>query len=332
MPHRKSLVMLSMALTQLQQLISTPDLAFAEQVALLETISAMSSSGEVLAACVQLIRQHGMAVPGLPEAATDIVGTGADGSNSFNVSTTAAFVIAGADIPVAKHGNRSVSSLSGSFDCLQALQVQVPETPAAVLQQLQKQGISFLFAPFFYPGMARLAPVRKALAARGKKNIFQLLGPLLHPGRVRYQVLGVYDANLMRPMAEAMQILGIRQGAVVHSSGMDELSLLGNNQILLVNQAGIRPFKLEIADYGFSACQACDLNGGGPSENGHILEQILQGNLPGPKTDTVIINAALALYLHHDNFADCLQSAQAAIQSGAALDKLNLLRKQHGFS
>ncbi|MDO8953839.1 MAG: anthranilate phosphoribosyltransferase [Gammaproteobacteria bacterium] len=309
----------------LEKLINDPAMPLSDQIERLREIFDARLTGQALADYVKCVRKNGHRLNDLPESATDIVGTGADGSNSFNVSTTAAFVMAGAGIIVAKHGNRSTSSLSGSFDCLQALKVNIPTHSHAVIEQINQHSISFLFAPFFYPSLAPIAPARKALAALGEKNIFQLLGPLLHPGKIKYQVLGVYDAKLMPVMAEAMQILGITQGAVVHSEGLDELSLVGNNQILLVDK-NLHSMDINPIDFGLKACKADDLSGGDAGHNAVILESILRNELPGPKTDTVLLNAALGLYLHNGNFIESFDRARQSIESGAALKKLQALR------
>lgn len=256
----------------------------------------------------------------------DTCGTGGDGKNTFNVSTTVAFVLAGAGLAVAKHGNRGVSSSCGSADVLIALGVEVDLQPQAVEQTINETGIGFLFAPVFHQAMKYAAKPRKEL---GFRTVFNLLGPLTNPAQASRQLLGVYEPELTAKAAEALVSLGVQRAMVVHSyDGMDEISTAAPTHVSEVNGGNIRHYVLNPADYGFTAPEASAYRGGQPEENAAIVLDILRGE-PGPQRDIVLLNAAAALVVG-DKAADIregLALAASSLDSGAAMSKLEALRQ-----
>ena len=205
----------------------------------------------------------------------DTCGTGGDGAGTFNISTTVAFVLAGAGVKVAKHGNRGVSSKSGSADVLQALGVEVELAPAAVAKCIEETGIGFLFAPQFHMAMRHAAKTRREL---GFRTVFNLLGPLTNPAGAEYQLLGVYQRSLTRVVGEALAALGAKRAMVVHSlDGLDELSTAAPNQVTEVVEGKVNSYLLDAADLGFASAKIEDYIGGTPVENAVITEAILRG-------------------------------------------------------
>lgn len=256
----------------------------------------------------------------------DTCGTGGDGAHTFNISTTAAFVVAGAGVPVAKHGNRSVSSRCGSADLLEALQVNVDLEPAAVEACLGRLGIAFLFAPVFHGAMKHAATPRREI---GIRTVFNLLGPLANPAGAAAQVVGVYSAELVAKLARVLARLGTRRSFVVHGyGGVDEISLAGPALVCEVNGQEIKEYSVDPADYGLARAPVEALKGGAPEENAAITLEILRG-AAGPRRDAVLINAALALLAAGaaGSLADGLQKAARSIDEGAALARLNDLRE-----
>lgn len=256
----------------------------------------------------------------------DTCGTGGDGKNTFNVSTTVAFVLAGAGLAVAKHGNRGVSSSCGSADVLIALGVEVDLQPQAVEQTINETGIGFLFAPVFHQAMKYAAKPRKEL---GFRTVFNLLGPLTNPAQASRQLLGVYEPELTAKAAEALVNLGVKRAMVVHSyDGMDEISTAAPTHVSEVNGENIRHYVINPADYGFAVPEENAYRGGQPEQNAAIVLGVLRGQ-PGPQRDIVLLNAAAALVVG-DKAADIregLTLAAASLDSGAALGKLEALRQ-----
>jgi len=255
----------------------------------------------------------------------DTCGTGGDGSNSFNISTTTAFVISGAGVKVAKHGNGSISSKCGSADVLKALGVCMYNSPDVIKQQLDEIGISFLFAPSVHPKMKNVMFTRKAMMI---PTIFNLIGPLCNPMALDSQVIGVHSDYLVPIMAEAMVKLGIKNGAVVHGHGkIDELSLQGDNVINVIKDGQIESIAINGCQLGFSATSNETLESHTLDENVSILRGILKGDLTCGKRDIVLLNAALGLYV--SNNADSLETglamAKESIDSGRAYEKLTQL-------
>lgn len=246
---------------------------------------------EVLGMALRLLEQ---CLPlNLPDQCMDIVGTGGDGSLSINISTGAALLTAACGIPVAKHGNRAVSSRSGSADVLEALGIQIDLAPSQVLESIQKVGIGFIFAQKYHPALKAVSPVRKAL---GIPTLFNLLGPLIHPGRVKFAIIGVGQEQYVSTMAHCVQKLGFERALVFHGNGLDELTTLGITQAIDVRTDQMREIRFDPESFGFSLCQKKDLEGGSPQENAEILKETLAGK-NGPLADTLVLNAGVALWL-----------------------------------
>ncbi len=255
----------------------------------------------------------------------DTCGTGGDGAHTFNISTTVAFVVAGAGVPVAKHGNRSVSSQSGSADVLSALGVKIDLTPEQVGACIDAIGIGFLFAPLFHPAMKHAVQPRREL---GVRTLFNVLGPLTNPADAAQQLVGVYDAALTEPLAHVLNGLGARAAFVVHGAGgLDELSTAGINRVSELRDGTVRTYTLDPRELGFPPCEPSALRGGDPQTNAAITRRILSGAEEGAKRDTVLLNAAAALVAGGaaDSLEDGVRLASESLHSGAALAKLEAL-------
>jgi anthranilate phosphoribosyltransferase len=253
----------------------------------------------------------------------DTAGTGGDGSHSFNISTAAAFVIAGAGRKVAKHGNRAASSRCGSADVLSALGVSMDLTPEQVGKCIDEVGIGFMFAPKFHPAMKHAIGPRREL---GQRTIFNVLGPLTNPAGATHQLIGVYDPALTQPLAEVLGELGSEGAFVVHShDGMDELTTGGPNRVSHLKDGSVSTYELNAADYGLRAACEEDMSGGDPEDNTRKMRALLSGEDKGPCRDVVLFNAAAALSLTTDDFGTALDEATRSLESGAALQKLDAL-------
>lgn len=286
-------------------------------------ITAMRMKGETIdeiTACAMIMRKYGVKLRHDADV-LDIVGTGGDQAYTFNISTVSSFVISAAGVPVAKHGNRSVSSKCGSADVLEALGVKIDIPVSKSEKILREIGICFMFAPYYHSSMKYAAPVRKEL---GVRTIFNILGPLASPANANYQLLGVYDENLVEPLARVLSNLGVKKAMVVHGhDGLDEISLTTSSTVCEVNNGRINSFFLDPRQYGFSYCRPEDLTGGGPEENAEIARRILSGE-KGPKRDIVLLNSAVCLYMFYDNITlrECVKMAADIIDSGRAMEKL----------
>lgn len=253
----------------------------------------------------------------------DTAGTGGDGAHTFNVSTAAAFVIAGAGRKVAKHGNRAASSRCGSADVLAALGVNLDLSAEQVAYCIQQVGIGFLFAPKFHPAMKHAIGPRRELGAR---TIFNLLGPLTNPAGATHQLIGVYDGQLTHTIAEVLAALGGQAAFVVHGAGgLDELTTGGINRISHLCNGRVVTYDLDPVGLGLRRAQPDALRGGDPTENAAILRAILAGEDRSPRRDVTLLNAAAALAVGHGDLLEGLREAERALDSGAALDKLNAL-------
>jgi anthranilate phosphoribosyltransferase len=264
----------------------------------------------------------------LPALLMDVCGTGGDGIGTFNISTTVAFVVAGAGsgVGVAKHGNRSVSSRSGSADVLEALGVRTDLDPPAVLSQLARSGFGFFFAPKFHPAFRQVGPVRKAM---GVRTVFNLLGPLVNPARVKRQVMGIYDAEALRAVAMALRDTGTEEAMVFCSEdGLDELSLTGPTHVIHVKGGELRSFGLLPEDAGLPRSPVAALLGGDAKSNAEILTKILEGE-KGPRRDVVVYNAAAALVVAGlaRTVREGARLAETILDSGAAARALELARE-----
>lgn len=255
------------------------------------------------------------------EPLLDTAGTGGDGAHTFNISTAAAFVIAGAGRKVAKHGNRAASSRCGSADVLNALGVALDLAPAQVAACIEQVGIGFLFAPQFHPAMKYAVGPRREL---GQRTIFNLLGPLTNPAGATHQLIGVYDPALTQPLAEVLGELGGRAAFVIHGhGGLDELTTGGPNRVSHLKDGRVRSFELDAGRLGLRPAAAETLSGGEPPENARILRSLLSGEDRSPRRDVVLLNAAAALATESDDLPGALQVATRALESGAALAKLD---------
>ncbi len=250
----------------------------------------------------------------------DTAGTGGDGAHTFNISTAAAFVIAGAGRRVAKHGNRAASSQCGSADVLAALGVNLDLTPEQVAACIEEVGIGFMFAPKFHPAMKYAIGVRKEL---GQRTIFNLLGPLTNPAGATHQLIGVYDPNLTEPLAAVLGELGGQAAYVVHGyGGLDELTTAGPNRVSHLIDGRVESFELDSAQYGLRRVQDGDLRGGLAEENAAILRELLSGRDTSPRRDVVLLNSAAALAVQTGDFPGGLAAADESLRSGAALDRM----------
>jgi len=259
----------------------------------------------------------------------DTCGTGGDGANTFNISTAAAFVVAGCDISVAKHGNRAVSSRSGSADVLKCLGVNIEASKLTVEKCIDQIGIGFLFAPLMHGAMKHAAGVRKQL---GIRTIFNLLGPLTNPAGANAQVIGIYDSSRLKQIASVLKLLGTRKAFVVHGSdGLDEITLTGETKVCELANGQISEYILKPDSFDLTACEAKDITGGTPEENADILKAILSG-IKGPKRDIVLMNASAAICASDkkESLKAAMELARESIDSGSAEQKLNdLCRLSH---
>ena len=250
----------------------------------------------------------------------DTCGTGGDGKQTFNISTTAAFVIAGAGLKVAKHGNRAASSRSGSADVLLALGGNLDLEAAQVAECIEEVGIGFLYAVKHHPAMRHAIGPRREL---GQRTIFNLLGPLTNPAAATHQLMGVYDPALTGTLAEVLRALGSRAAYVVHGAdGLDELTTTGLNRVSALRDGQVTTFEFDPASIGLPRARLDDLLGGTPEENAAILRGILDGRDRGPRRDIVLLNAAAALSLESGDWAAGLSAARQALDNGAALAAL----------
>ncbi|OPL14602.1 MAG: anthranilate phosphoribosyltransferase [delta proteobacterium ML8_D] len=296
--------------------------------ALLTGLRMKGETVDEIAGAAQVMRKKALRIPlniSPEEPLVDTCGTGGDGTRTFNISTTTAFVVAGAGIRVAKHGNRSVSSRSGSADVLEALGINLDLLPEHVGMAVETLGMGFMFAPSLHPAMKYAVGPRRDL---GIHTIFNILGPLTNPAGANIQVLGVYDPALTRPLAKVLGRLGSKKAWVVHGEGgLDELSLLGNSVVAEWDGNGVREFIIRPEDAGLKPCRAEDLKGGSAGENAQILKDILSGKR-GPRRDIVLLNAGAAILLadRAKSMKEAADLAAESIDSMEAMKKLEALR------
>jgi anthranilate phosphoribosyltransferase len=272
------------------------------------------------------MRQFVVGVKTKHEVVLDTCGTGGDHKGTFNISTLSALVVAGAGVAVAKHGNRSVSSVCGSADLLEALGVNLNLDDAKLGQCLDEIGIAFLFAQNLHPAMKNVAPVRKSL---GVKTIFNILGPLTNPAHATHQVMGVYNRDLVEPMAEVLKNLGLKRALVVHGNdGLDEITITDKTFVSEFNGVDVVSYDIDPEELGIARATHEDLAVVEIEDNVCIALEILKGD-KGPRRDIVVINAAYALYTAQKvkTIADGLAAAQESIDSGKALAKLEQLKE-----
>jgi anthranilate phosphoribosyltransferase len=303
------------AMTQIMEGQATP----AQIGAFLTALRMKGESVSEIAGCARAMRRSAVPVrPRRPEALVDTCGTGGDGAGTFNISTTAAFVAAGAGQPVAKHGNRSISSRCGSADVLEALGVNLDLTPDQVAASVDEVGIGFLFAPNLHPAMKHAIGPRREL---GVRTIFNVLGPLTNPANASAQVLGVYDPDLTETLAHVLGTLGSQAAFVVHGSGgLDELTTSGPNRVSALRDGRVETHSLDPADLGFHRARPSDLRGGDATENAAITRGILSGTINGARRDVVVLNAAAALFVggQAQTLPEGVRLAEGSIDSGSA--------------
>ncbi len=278
-----------------------------------------------IAGFAEAIRGHVLAVRPRRDDLVDTAGTGGDGQATINISTGAALVAAAAGAAVAKHGNRAVSSASGSADVLEALGFSLEAPPERIARSIDELGFGFLFAPTHHPGFRHAAPVRRELATR---TVFNVLGPLTNPAGARAQIVGVYEPSLVRTIAEVLARLGARRAFVVHGAfGIDELSPAGPNLVCEVVGGGVHELHVDPLDLGVPRCAPEELRGGSPAENAAAIRAIFSGEDRGGRRDPILLNAAGAIAAggHADDLREGLELARQALDSGAAAERLEAL-------
>lgn len=302
--------------------VSTPEI-----ISFLNNLNNQGETSEELAAAVRVMRRHATKIYTKQKVILDTCGTGGDRKHTFNISTVVAFVVSGAGVAVAKHGNRSVSSKSGSADVMEALGININMSKESIERCLDEVGIAFLFAQNFHPAMKYAMEARKQI---GAKTIFNFLGPLSNPAGATHQLAGVYDSKWANILANGLRELNIKHALIVRGDdGLDEITTTAKTSILEVQNGELKP-KDEISpeDFGFNRTSPNDLKGGNASDNARILIDILNGKA-GPKRDIVVLNAAAAIYAADKtaSIKEGVPLAADSIDSKRALEKLNLLKE-----
>ena len=286
-------------------------------LAALSTKSAKAETTEEIAGCAAAMRDYALRVDTGMDV-FEIVGTGGDHAQSFNISTTAAFVAAAGGMKVAKHGNRAASSKSGTADCLEALGVNIDQDPDKCRELLEQAGMCFFFAQKYHTSMKYVGAIRKEL---GVRTVFNILGPLTNPGSPKRQLLGVYDEYLVEPLAQVLIDLGVERGMVVYGQDkLDEISVSAPTTVCEFKDGWFRSYVITPEEFGITRCSKEDLVGGTPEENAAITRAILNGEERGPKRDAVLMNAGAALYIggKAETMKDGIALAASLIDSGAA--------------
>ena len=285
-------------------------------LAALSTKSARAETTDEIAGCAAAMRDHATKVDTGMDV-LEIVGTGGDNAGSFNISTTTAIITAAGGVKVAKHGNRAASSKSGTADCLEALGVNIDQSPEKCVEMLKEAGMCFFFAQKYHTSMKYVGPIRKEL---GFRTVFNILGPLTNPALPSMQLLGVYDEYLVEPLAQVLVNLGIKRGMVVYGMDkLDEISLSAPTKICEIKDGWFKSFTITPENFGFERCSKDDLKGGTPQENAKITLDILEG-AKGHKRNAVLLNAGAALYIagKAESFKDGIELAKELIDSGKA--------------
>jgi anthranilate phosphoribosyltransferase len=306
------------------QEIMRGDATQAQIAGFLVALRAKGETADEIAGCAEAMREHVLPVQPTRTDLVDTAGTGGDGKHTLNISTAAALVAAAAGAGVAKHGNRAASSQTGSADVLESLGFELDLAPERIAQSIDELGFGFMFAQAHHPAMKHAAPVRREL---GTRTVFNVLGPLTNPARARAQVVGVYSATLVRPIAEALVQLSAHRAFVVHGAdGIDELSPTGPNLVCEVVDGGVRERTIDPAELGLEPCRIEELAGGSPAENAALIRRVFGGEQSGRRS-AILLNAAGAIAAggHADDLREGLELARAAIDSGAAAARLDEL-------
>lgn len=291
-------------------------------LAALSTKSTKAETIDEISGCAEAMRSLATPVPHPGMEVMEIVGTGGDEAHSFNISTTSAFVVAAAGVKVAKHGNRVASSLCGTADCLEALGVNINQTPEKALEMLEKTNFCFLFAQKYHAAMRFVGPIRKEL---GFRTVFNILGPLTNPAKPEYFLLGVYDEYLVEPLAKVLASLGVKRAAVVYGQArLDEISPVGPTTICELRDGYYRTTVIRPEDFGMTSGNKEELVGGVPEVNAQITRDILSGKTQGTRRNAVLLNAGTALFTagRAETIADGIQLAAQMIDSGKAMETL----------
>ncbi|EKX99770.1 anthranilate phosphoribosyltransferase [Selenomonas sp. oral taxon 138] len=295
-----------------------------ENAAYLAALSTKSSGMETIdeiSGSAAAMREHAERVEHDMEV-IDIVGTGGDHSGSINVSTTASFLAAAAGLKVCKHGNRAASSWSGTADCLEALGVNIDQSPAKVREELDTVGMAFLFAQRYHQSMKHVGAIRREL---GIRTVFNILGPLTNPSRPAYMLLGVYGEHLMRPLARVLPGLGVKRALIVHGTdGMDEISVGAPTLVHEISDGWERSYEIRPEDFGITPASKDAIRGGKPDENAAVTRGILSGEITDARADVCLMNAGVAIYIGGtaSSIADGIAAARRTIADGSALRKL----------
>lgn len=294
------------------------------KAALLVALRMKGEAVSEISGAAAAMRSRVIPIPHTSEGIVDTCGTGGDGRGTFNISTAAALVAAAAGVSVAKHGNRSVSSKSGSADVLAALGVKIEIDPATAGQALDTVGITFLFAPLLHPAMREVMPVRREL---GMRTIFNVLGPLTNPAGARRQVMGVYTQTLVEPIGQVLRDLGAEHALVVHGDGLDEITTTGPTTVSEVWHGEVRTYTLEPERFGIRRVQVEDLAGGRPEDNAALMHRVFGGE-EGPLADVTALNAGAAVYVAGlaPSLEEGVEAARGVLASGAAAGKLEELK------
>lgn len=313
------------------------DLTYNEAISVMHEIMSGEASQMLTAAYLTALKMKGESIDEISASAEgmrshainldydsdllEIVGTGGDEANSFNISTASSIVVSSLGIPVAKHGNRSVSSKCGAADVLEASGVNISISPEKSTEILKEIGLCFMFAQTYHTAMKYVAPVRKEL---GYRTLFNILGPLTNPAKADYQLLGVYDESLVEPLAKVLIKLGVKKGMVVYGQDkLDEISLSANTTCCEIQNGKITSYVLNPEDYGFKKCTKDALVGGNPEENAIILKNILNGTEKGAKRDAVVLNSAACIHMIKGvSFEEAINQVNETIDSGAAMKQL----------
>ena len=307
-------------MTAVMEEIMTNEATDAQKASFLTALAMKGETIDEITAAAKVMRSHCERFLNDMDV-LEIVGTGGDGSNTFNISTLSAIVASAAGIPVAKHGNRAASSKCGTGDCLEALGVKIDIAPALSAQLLKDIDICFLFAQKYHTAMRFVGSVRKEM---GIRTLFNILGPLANPAGANMQLLGVYSEDLIEPLAHVLRNLGVKRAMVVYGTdSIDEISLSAPTKVCEFRGDNFKTYEITPEQYGFTRCAKEDLVGGTPEENAKIALDILNDQ-PGPKLDAVLLNAGAAIYIASDNITmeDAIAKARILIESGAAKKQL----------